>query len=309
MDLRQLEMLVAVVDNGSYKKAGEALHVSHSAIHRQIRILEQELGDRLLVRKGKSACITESGAALVTVARRVQQDIANFQQQIRKVNRLETGHLRIGTGTSVLTFFLPPVLQRFRSEYPGVEVRITTGTGDQVVRDIQNGKLDVGVVYAPRDMPPGEAVPQYELLYPEEFVLAVGHRHPLGARRFFSLQEAVKFPFILYPKPSHVRRLFDRVLETEGLRPQVIMEVENEEAMEKLIAVNIGIALLSKSRAVSDRVRQVRLRDLRFYCDVGLVYPTSEYVPAAVSEFARMCRAAVPCSKQRQSKYITALRY
>jgi DNA-binding transcriptional LysR family regulator len=301
MDLRQLEMLIAVVDCGSYKKAGETLNVSHSAIHRQIRMLEQELDDRLLVRNGKFAQITDTGRALVTLGRRIQQEISLFQQQIKKANQLETGHLRIGTGTGVLTFFLPPVLQRFRKQYPGVEVRVTTSTGDQVIREVQNGKLDVGVAYGPKDMPPGETVPRYELLYQEEFVMAVGRGHPLGKRKIISLADAAEFPFILYPKPSHVRRQFDRVLESAGIVPHIIMELENEEAMERMIAVDMGIAFLSKRRAVSDRIRQIRLRDLRFYCEVGLVYPSSEYIPPAVAEFARMCQEAVPAQRALHS--------
>jgi DNA-binding transcriptional LysR family regulator len=120
-----------------------------------------------------------------------------------------------------------------------------------------------------------------------------GKQHPLAKRTTVSLAEAVKYPFILYPKLSHIRRLFDRVLQRFDLSPQVIMEVENEEAMEKLIAIDIGIALLSKRRAVSDKVRQIRLRDLQFQCDVGLVFSSSEYLPPPVSEFARMCREAV----------------
>jgi DNA-binding transcriptional LysR family regulator len=300
MVLRQLEMLVAVLDFGSYKKAGEALHVSHSAIHRQVSLLEQELDDRLLVRAGKFVQITETGRVLVALARRIQQEISTVQQQIRKANCLESGHLRIGTGTSVLTFFLPPVLERFHELYPGVDVRVTTTTGDQVIHDIQSGKLDVGVAYAPTDMPPGEAMPKYDLLYREEFVLAVGHRHPLGKRKSVSLSDAIGFPFILYPQPSRVRRLFDRALAELGLTASIAMEVENEEAMEKMIAINMGIAFLSKRRAVTDRVRQVRLRDHHFYCDVGLVFPNSEYSPPPVTEFARMCREAVPAMAESQ---------
>jgi DNA-binding transcriptional LysR family regulator len=299
MDLRQLEMLVAVVDCGSYTKAGDKLHVSHSAIHRQIRLLEHEIDDRLFVRRGKFIQITETGNRAVASARRIQQEIAGLQQQITKANQLRTGHLRIGTGTSVLTFFLPSVIQRFRKEYPGVEVCVTTSTGDQVTRDVESGKLDVGVVYGATDRLAGEALPGYELLYPEEFVLVAGNHHPLAKRKSVSLSEAVKYPFILYPKLSHIRRLFDRVLVRANLTPHVIMEVENEEAMEKLIAIDIGLALLSKRRAVSDKVRQVRLRDLRLHCDVGLVFSNSAYLPPPVSEFARMCRDAARSKNSR----------
>jgi len=293
MDIRQLEMLIAVVDAGGYKKAGELLHVSHSAIHRQIRLLESEIDDRLFVRKGTSIQITETGQKVVVTARRIQQEIAGMLQQVSGAKQLATGHLYIGTGTSILTLFLPPIVQRFRKQYPGIEVRITTGPAHQILNDVQSGKLDLGVVYAPEDLLPGEAVPGYELLYQEEFVLVVGKRHPLAKKASIMLTEAVKFPFILYPKLSNVRRLFDRALQRLELSPQVVMEVENEEAMEKLIAIDIGIALISKRRAVNDKIRQIRIRDVQFHCDVGVIFSSCEYLSPPVAEFTRMCREAV----------------
>jgi DNA-binding transcriptional LysR family regulator len=293
MDLRQLEMLTAVVDSGGYKKAGEILHVSHSAVHRQIRLLEYEINDRLFVRKGKSIQITETGHKVVATARRIQQEIAGLHQQISGAKQLATGHLHIGTGTSILTLFLPPIVQRFKKQYPGIEVCITTGPAHQMINDVQSGKLDLGIVYAPADLPPGEAVPSYELLYQEEFVLVVGKRHPLAKKASVTLTEAVKFPFILYPRLSNIRRLFDRALQRLDLSPQVVMEVENEEAMEKLIAIDIGICLISKRRAINDKIRQVRIRDLRFHCDVGVVFSSREYLSPPVAEFTRMCREAV----------------
>jgi len=293
MDLRQLEMLIAVVDAGGYTKAGELLHVSHSAIHRQIRLLESEIDDRLFVRKGTSIQITETGQKVVVTARRIQQEIAGILQQVSGAKRLTSGHLHIGTGTSILTLFLPPIVQRFRKQYPGIEVRITTGPAHQIISDVQSGKLDLGVVYAPEDLLPGEAVPGYERLYKEEFVLVVGKHHPLGKMTSITLTEAVKFPFILYPKLSNVRRLFDRALQRLDLSPQVVMEVENEEAMEKLIAIDIGIALISKRRAINDKIRQIRIRDVKFHCDVGIIVASSEYLPPPVAEFTKMCREAV----------------
>ena len=129
MDLRQLEMLLAVVDCGGYTKAGKALHVSHSAIHRQIRLLEDELQVRILVRAGKRVRITETGTLLVDLSRRIRLEISSLRVQIDEAKQLQVGNLRIGTGTNILTFFLPAILERFRKQFPGIEVRVMTGSG------------------------------------------------------------------------------------------------------------------------------------------------------------------------------------
>lgn len=292
MELRQLEMLLAVVDCGTYQKAGETLHVSHSAIHRRIRLLEYELQDRILVRVGKYVRLTEAGSRMVVLARRVQQEISETRKQIGDGNHLRTGLLRVGTGDSIVNLFLPPVLERFRREFPGVEVRIKTGTGDEVVHKILSGRLDIGIIYSPADMLPGDPVPKYELLYRDELVLAIGKKHPLATCATVSLADAIGFPFILFPKSSHIRRLVDRLFLAEGMTPQVVMELDNEEAIEKMAAINIGIAFFSKARAVSNQVLHIRLRGHRIYSDVGFVFPHSSYIPPAVREFTRVCRDA-----------------
>jgi LysR family cyn operon transcriptional activator len=292
MELRQLEMLLAVVDCGTYQKAGETLHVSHSAIHRQVRLLEYELQDRILVRAGKYVRLTEVGSRIVVLARRVQQEILEVRGQIGDANHLRTGLLRVGTGNSILNLFLPPVLERFRKEFPGVEVRIKTGTGDEVAHEVLSGSLDMGITYSPADTLPGDPAPKYELLYRDELVLAVGKKHPLAKRAAVSLAEAISFPFILFPKSSHIRRLIDRLFVAEGMTPRVVMELDNEEAIQKMVAINMGIAFFSKARALSNQVLHVRLRGHRIYSDVGFIFPQASYVPPPVREFARVCREA-----------------
>src|ERR1700744_5962051 len=129
-------MLSAVVEEGSYQRAGYRLHISHSAIHRQIRLLESELATRILARKGKRGELTETGRILEDLSRRIRQDMTSVLQEIRDVNALRSGRIRIGTGTSMLTFFLPRVLEQFRSRFPGVTVQILTGTAEGVVTEI-----------------------------------------------------------------------------------------------------------------------------------------------------------------------------
>lgn len=287
-----MEMFLAVVECKGYTKAGEQLHVSHSAVHRQIRMLEHELHDRLLVRAGKHVELTKTGSIVVEHARRIRQGLESLRQQVGELTRLQTGHLRIGTATTMLLFFLPSILERYRSQFPGVEVNVMTGTADEVIQEIYNGNLDLGIVYSPVDMPKGGRVPEYELLYKEEFVLAVGKAHPLAKRKTLSVAQLSDVPLIMYSRTSHIRRRLERFFERAGVSPRIVMELENEEAMEKMIEINIGIAFISKHRAVSDKIHFLRIAGPPIYFEVGIVSPKVDYVPRAVEQFTRMCREA-----------------
>lgn len=298
MDLRQFEMLVAVVESGSYAKAGERLCVSHSAIHRQVRLLEHEVGDRILVRAGRRVELTETGGILLNLGRRLRQEINAAQLQIRERNELACGHLRIGTGTTMLVFFLPQVLDQFRKQYPGIDVQVVTGTADFVLDGIQSGRLDAGVIFASRDIRPPANKLTCEILYRDEFVVAVSKNHPLARQKAVTLERLIEYPFIVHSKTSHVRRVLDRICDEQGLTPKISMELENEEAMEMMIKINMGVALLSRRRAVSDHIRYLRIAGRRIFCDATLVSGGAEYIPKTVQEFSRICRACLPSASR-----------
>ena len=294
MDLRKLEMLVAVVDAGSYSKAGERLNVSHSAIHRQIRLLENEFAERIFVRTGRRVKLTNTGEILLDLSRRLGQEVAAAERQIHERTQLRSGRLRIGTGTTMLVFFLPRVLDLFRKEYPGIEVQIMTGTADNILDGIHTRKLDVGVILASPEARPPDVMFLSEVLYREEFVVAVSKTHPLAQQKSVSLERLIEYPFIAHSQTSHMRRVMEGICAEVGIAPKISMELENEEAMEPMIAINMGVALLSKRRAVSDRIHYLRIAGRRIYCDVDLVFTKSAYIPRAVQEFGRLCRSSSP---------------
>jgi DNA-binding transcriptional LysR family regulator len=284
-------MLLAVVDTGSYVKAGEDLRVSHSAIHRQVRLLEHEVGDRILVRSGRHVELTETGEILLQLGRRLHKEVTATEREIKERNQLSSGHLRIGTGTTMLVFFLPPVLDQFRKRFPGIDVEVRTGTSDFVLGGIRKGHFDAGVVLTSSDMRPPAGSLICEVLYQDEFVVAVSKNHPLAKKKTMSLERIMEEPFIMHSKMSHVRRVLDRICAEAGLTPKVTMELENEEAMETMIEINMGVALLSKRRAINDRIHYLRIAGRRIYCDVTLVVANREYIPRPVEEFSTMCRA------------------
>ena len=292
MELRQLEMLLAVVESGSYAAAGERLHISHSAIHRQVRLLEHELDDRLLVRQRAHVQLTATGQIVVEHARRIRQDIANLRRQIEEIAQLHTGRLTVGTGSTMLQFFLPPVIKRFRKEFRGVDVHLMTGTAHEVIEELKAGNLDLGIVFGQGDLPLGRENFSYEPLYREEFVWAVSKTHPLTKPTKVSLAQISNYPLITYSKTSYIRKLVERMLDRAHLKPNIILELESEESMAKMAEIDMGVAFLAKRRVVRDRIHYLRSSEGPVEVEVGIILPKISYIPPAVKEFTRMCREA-----------------
>jgi DNA-binding transcriptional LysR family regulator len=292
MELRQLEMFLAVGESGGYTSAAERLHISHSAIHRQVRLLEHELKDRLLVRHNSHMKLTRTGKIVLKQGRDILQAVANLQRQVDDVAQLQSGYLRIGTGTMMLRFFLAPVIKHFRQAFPGIDLRMITGTTDQVIEGIEAGELDLGIIFSPVDDPKELNAFLYEPLYREEFVWAVSKANPLANRKDVPLAQILEYPIITYPKASYVRRVFEQLVAKAQLEPKMIMELESEESMEKMLDIYMGIALLARRHVLTDNIHFVRTPEGSIYCDVGAISPRADYTPGVVKEFARTCREA-----------------
>jgi DNA-binding transcriptional LysR family regulator len=290
VELRQLEMLQAVVKCGGYKRAGEKLNLSHPAIHRQIRLLEHELNQPVFRRSGRRVQLTEAGQRLVALAGRVQRDVSQVLSEIRDLEVLDSGSLRVGTATTMLMFFLPRVIQCFGRKHPNVQINISTSTVSEIFDRIENGRLDLGVAFVPIELHQDRPPIGQELLYEEEFVLAVSSSHPLSRRRVVTPEDLRNLPLITYAEGSTMRQFLELRLHRVGIEPRILMELENEETISKLLESGIGAAFVSHRRAVADGLHHLCIRGLPLRCRVCLVYPKRGYMSRAAREFARLCR-------------------
>ena len=134
MDLRQLEILQAIAETGSFTACGRKLHVSQSAISRQILLLEEELGEPLFLRVGRKVRMTPAAESLVQLGKRVFQDVRETVGAITDRTRELRGTLRLSGGMTVCLYVFPPLLKHLRRVHPQLDVRLTVATADRSVR-------------------------------------------------------------------------------------------------------------------------------------------------------------------------------
>ncbi len=293
MDIRQLQMFKTVAELGGFTKAGAKLFVSHSAISRQIKLLEDELHSSLLVRKGKQVTLTEAGRALYPYAETILSQMADAARRVTEVSQSPASRMHIGTSTTTLSFFLPPVLEQFRNSYPKLNLLVTTGLADAIVEEIREGGIDIGLVALPVE---GRGL-SIRPLYREEFVVVVSDRHPLSQKRAVHPVDLQNLPMILWPAGSGFRRFLENFFSEIGLSPMVRLELENEEAIESAVRDGLGISFLSKLRACRHHVHYLRISGHPLYREVGVVRQTkSGTLPEHLSHFLQLCSDHVKSS-------------
>ncbi|MGD1081157.1 MAG: LysR family transcriptional regulator [Candidatus Sulfotelmatobacter sp.] len=293
MDFRQLQMFKTVAELGSFTKAGTKLFVSHSAISRQVKLLGEELHSPLFMSIGRQVTLTEAGRVLLPYAEAILNQVADASQRVLDVSQSSLQRVHIGTSTTTLSFFLPPILEEFRKCYPKHPLLVTTGLTDTILEEIHRGTIDIGLVALPFEARRQTVQP----LYREEFVIAVGNRHTLAKKRSVRPRELENLPLILYPRGSGFRRTLDNFFYEVGLSPLVGLEVENEEAMEKAAIDGVGIAFLSKHRASRDKLHILRVLEHPLYREVAFVHQTRVGpLPEHLSGFLQLCMRHVRSS-------------
>jgi DNA-binding transcriptional LysR family regulator len=151
MDLRQLEILRAIAESGSFTAAGARLNVSQSAISRQILLLEEEFKEPLFIRFGRRIQITPTGEVLLQLSHRVFADIRDTSESILDTKKKLSGTLRLVGGMTVCLYVFPPLLKEFRRRHPDVDIKVITGGTPRLLRKLRSGAADLGLLTLPTD--------------------------------------------------------------------------------------------------------------------------------------------------------------
>jgi DNA-binding transcriptional LysR family regulator len=294
MDLRQLEILCAIAETGTFTGAGEKLHVSQSAISRQVLLLEDELREPLFIRQGRGAIPTRAGQTLIQLGRRLLEDLTATVGQIRDERDELHGTIRIAGGMTVCLYVFPELLREFRKAHPRVEVKLITGATPRLIRQLRTGLADVALLTMPVDEPSFVVVPALK----EELMLVMPPGHPLAAKKKVSPKDLAMEPFVLFEPFSNTRRTIDRLFTRVGIEPRVVLDTENVEILKALVASGMGLSIIpfqSVAEEVSSgRLACARIAGVALERETAWAYPRSTHVPRSVQELIRTLETILP---------------
>jgi LysR family nitrogen assimilation transcriptional regulator len=253
MDLKQLEYFVHVVDLGGFSRAARVLGVAQPAISRQVRGLEVELRQNLLLRNGRGATPTDAGKRLLLHARGILQQVERARHDIEEAKGASVGNVVVGLPPTVARHLTLPIVREFRCAHPRATLSIVEGLSSTILDMLAVGRVDVGLVYNPS---PSPAVEARTLL--EEPLCLVGARRKGSVPRNVRLRDLPRYPLIIPSRPHAIRRLVETRLAGLGLQPLVAMEIDAVPAILELVAEGHGFAVLSP-RALHDAAMAQRL--------------------------------------------------
>ena len=162
MDLKQLEYFVRVAELGSFTRASIALDIAQPALSRQVRLLEVELRQNLLVRNGRGATPTEAGKLLLEHARGILHQVDRAREELGRVRGALAGRVAIGLPPSLARVLTVPLTRAFRQQMPDAQLSISEGLSVTMQEWLVTGRLDIALLYHAQPAPEIELTPLQE---------------------------------------------------------------------------------------------------------------------------------------------------
>jgi LysR family nitrogen assimilation transcriptional regulator len=261
MNLKQLEYFVQVAELGSFSKAALVLGIAQPALSRQVRALETDLRETLLLRNGRGVTLTEAGKRLFEHSVGILQQVAQARADMGASRDEAVGRVTVGLPPSIGRQLTLPLVDSFRSQLPRARLVIVEGLSTHIAEWITTGRVDLGLLHNPEALPNLEITP----ILDEALCLVQPAGAPNGrpAGEPLPLAELPDFDLIV-PERSHaIRRLLDTQAALAGLRLNIAWEVSSIPAIIDLVAAGYGHAVLTASAvAASARADELAVRPL-----------------------------------------------
>jgi LysR family nitrogen assimilation transcriptional regulator len=239
MDLMRLQYFVAVADAGSFSRAAAALHMSQPALSRQVLLLEEELGTRLLERTGRGAQPTESGLALLVHARAIFDLAERARVDMSERQLSPRGRLTVGLPPRVAHVLTADLVERFHEKFPEAAITVMEGLSIRLREWLVAGRVDVAIVFDPPQSPQLHQ----ETLVREPLVLVSVQALPQRLR----LADVARRALVMPSEPHALRQLLEQHTRPRGLTLKLVAEVDSIQTVLSLVARGVGDAVLPAS--------------------------------------------------------------
>lgn len=240
LELRHLRSLQAIDRWGSLARAAEQLHLTQSALSHQIKAVENYYDTALFLRSTKPLRLTPAGIKLLELAQRVLPDVERVDHQLRQFAQGAQGRLHIAIECHACFEWLIPVLDRYRQQWPEVEIDIRLGLGFEPLAALQKGEVDVVISSDPQI----SAALYFEPLFEYEAQLALAHDHPLANKKYIVAEDLADQTLVTYPVERKRLDVFTRFLQPAQVEPAEVRQAELTSIILLLVATLKGVAVL-----------------------------------------------------------------
>ena len=249
LDVKQLRVLKAVSEHGSFSAAAEALSYTQPAISQQIAALEKQAGTTLVDRGSRGVTLTEAGHTLVEHAEVVLARLSAAEAELEAMRGVRGGRVRLSSFPTAGASLLPPAIAVFTRRYPDVELTFVEEEPEDAVGMLRAAELEVAMVFEYRDL----SQPEFDRLYEgvelrhlldDPMYIAVPRDHPGARKQHVRLEDFADDIWIQNDTRGPCGRLHLAACVAAGFEPKIGYQSDDYNVVQGLIAAGVGISLL-----------------------------------------------------------------
>ena len=235
MDFDHLITFLEIAKQGSFSRAGQKLYRSQPAVSAQIRQLEQEYGQKLFDRVGKSVRLTVAGEALLEYAGKLLTLRNESLRAVADQSSTPHGTLAIGANEATCLYVLPDIFAEYHRRFPGVQISIYRNFSHKVLEKVEDGTVDVGIVTMPVKSPSLKV----HSIFRDRLMLMVSPANPLASYKTVRTADIAGQPLI-FPKTGFTRQVLDKQFRPFRSRLRITMELASVGMIKRFVAAGLG---------------------------------------------------------------------
>ncbi|WP_375752081.1 HTH-type transcriptional activator IlvY [Vibrio sp. HN007] len=270
MNIKSLQLFIHLCDSKSFSKTSAAMHISPSALSRQIQKLEEEIGQSLFIRDNRSVDLTNAGRKLLPVALSITGDWHSYCTDLSEQSKELEGEIRLFCSVTASYSHLPDLLNDFRLNYPQIELKLSTGDPAQAIDKILEDEADIAISAKPEQLPA-------RLAFETISTIPLSVIAPSGVSSFSSeLQKEEpdwnQIPFIL-PEAGTARDRANSWFKKMKIKPNIYAQVSGHEAIASMVALGCGIGIapdvVINNSPVKDKIQRLKVDSIKPF-DLGI---------------------------------------
>ena len=272
----RLHVFRQVAEMRSLTRAAKALYLSQPAVTKHIKLLEDELRLPLFVRSSSGVTLTDAGAVFLQHVQTTETARARVLEQLQAPIGQLTGTLRLGSSMTIMSYYLPEILLRFRARYASVTCDVVEGNTDLIVGLLLDQRIQLGLVEGPCPRREIQVHPFYE----DEIIWIASPADPLAGIKQPTVKDLVARPIISRELGSGTRRVMETALRQYGIPPaklRIVQELPSTEAIKRLVAAGAGIGCVSRlsvePELASGKLVQINCSRLRIKRPFSILIP------------------------------------
>jgi len=242
MNLNHLAIFHAVALAGGVSAGATRLHISQSAVSKQLGDFEQHLGTTLFERLPRGVRLTEAGKLLLGYANRIFVLEKEAAQALGDLHALRRGRVAIGASRTLGGYLLPTVLAQFKRLHPEIELSLEVANTNTIQSMLIDGAIDVGFT---EGLARAEAL-NFSVFSEDQLLLIAAPGDPLTQQLPLSIKALADLPWLMRESGSGTRAVVEQALAAHGIVPNSVMTLASTEAIKRTVAAGMGYAFMSE---------------------------------------------------------------